>query len=680
MWLKMAIVLLFAMLYMSVYANAQVKGKIGMIDVEGTFVVSIISEQTWLPPNSYTTTASFTLKVPTGTFQIKKDQVVSHNGFWELGRRFETPTEAPAFDYIYFNLTTPITTLTYREGEEIPLFSFKNIGDCPGDVQIMDPETDPFKVPNSLNVNIGNNYTILGNGLGNGYKGTIKTKEKHCHLEYDWSYNENLCYGDSTKGVLTFLKGVPPLYIVLKSVEPDRRTHYFLDTLTHIGDQFSMQESLLSGSHSLFLVDSAPDTVRYAFEFEMPKEVAVIASRREVGCNDTTGVLVRMIHSGLPEGDVAQYNWSNGLKGDVLEDVGIGTYQVTMTYGRECDLVHDFTVEGISPIEILVKEQKNPSCNNIKDGAIDIEVTGGVDIFYFYEWGDPDLPVGNQLTNLDGGKYTVTVADVTGCKATKEIILDIPPPLDPIVTVKSPSCPDFEDGHVQIEANENGALPFKYSFGGSALKSKEIYPELGAGAYKLYVVDDNDCIMEKDLILEEPEEFEIELGETREILIGEKRALIQGDTLDDSYEFYWEPSETLTCFDCSNPIASPLETTTYEVFVTNENGCFRSDEVTINVNRDRPIFLPTAFSPNGDGHNDYFEIPRGKTTTAITELRIHNRWGQLVYESNSAQGAIQWDGNFDNKRAPEGVYIFSATVLFDDGEMFPFLGDFLLKR
>jgi len=678
---------------MPVCAIAQVKGKIVEMDVEGTFVVSIISEQTWAPPNSFTTTASFTLKVPTGTFKITKEAVVSHNGLWELATRIVAPIEAPGFDYIYFYLVSPITSLTYTAGEELPLFSFKHTGDCPGDVQIMDPETDPFKVPNSLNVNIGNNYTIVGNGLGNGYKGTIKTNEQNCHLEYDWTYKKDLqsekelkdlkdlCFGESVKGVLTFLKGTPPLRIVMKTIEPDRRTHYFLDTLTHIGDQFTMPENLLPGSHSLFLIDGSPDTVRYAFDFEAPEEIALIASRKELDCNDTTGVLVRMIHSGLPEeGDVAQYNWSNGFQGDILEDVGIGTYEVTMTYGNECSLVHDFQVEGIPPIEITVKEQKNPSCNNIKDGSIDIEVTGGIDIFYFFEWDQPDLPVQSKLTNLEGGTYTVTVYDVNGCKDIKEIVLDSPPPLDPTITVKSPSCPDFEDGHVQIEANDNGALPFKYSFGGSALKSEKLYPELGAGAYKLYIVDNNDCIMEEDLVLEEPEAFEIELGEAREILIGEKRALIQGDTLDDSYEFYWEPSESLNCFDCPNPIASPTQTTTYNVYVTNQNGCFRTDEVTINVNRDRPVFFPTAFSPNGDGNNDYFEIPLGKTTTEILELRIVNRWGQLVYDSNSSDGTLRWDGTSGNQLSPSGVYIFSTTILFDDGEILPFQGDVLLKR
>lgn len=670
------------MLYISVYAAAQVKGQIVEMEGKDTFVVSIISEQTWLPPNSFTTTASFTLKVPTGTFKIKKNEVISHTGYWELGSRIEAPDEAPAFDYIYFYLASPITTLTYTEGEEISLFSFKNIGDCSGDIQIMDPETDAFKVPNSKNVNIGNNYTIVGNGLRNGYTGTIKDDDKNCKIEYDWDYKkkEELCYGDSTKGTLTFLKGVPPLRVVLRSTEADGRNHYFLDTLTHIGDQFIMPENLLVGSHSLFLIDSAPDTVRYAFDFEMPEEVSLIASRKEVGCNDTTGVLVQMIHSGLPGEDVAQYSWSNGFQGDILENVGVGTYEVTMTYGRECSLVHDFQVEGIPPLEIIVKEKKNPSCSDINDGVIDLEVTGGLDVIYFYGWGDTTFSVENKLNNLGGGNYKFTVFDLTGCEATIDLMLDSPPPLDPSITVKSPSCPDFEDGHVQIEANDNGALPFKYSFGGSALKSKKIYPELGAGAYKLYVVDDNDCIMEKDLILEEPEQFEIELGENREVLIGEKRTLVQGDTLDDSHEFYWEPSESLNCFDCPNPISSPTETTTYKVFVTNQNGCYRSDEVTINVNRDRPVFFPTAFSPNGDGNNDYFEIQRGKTTTKIVELQVFNRWGQLVYNSKRSQGLVRWDGTFDNKEIPGGVYIFSASILFDDGETLPFQGDILLKR
>ena len=181
------------MLYVPICTIAQVKGKIVEMEAEGTIVVSIIPEQTWTPPNSFTTTASFTLKVPTGTFKIKKEAVISHNGFWELATRIETPIEAPEFDYLYFNLLSPITTLTYTEEEEILLFSFENPGDCPGDIQIMDTETDPFNVPNSLSVNIGNNYTIVGNGLGNGYKGTIKTNTENCHIEYDWSYNDALC-------------------------------------------------------------------------------------------------------------------------------------------------------------------------------------------------------------------------------------------------------------------------------------------------------------------------------------------------------------------------------------------------------------------------------------------------------------------------------------------------------
>ena len=129
-----------------------------------------------------------------------------------------------------------------------------------------------------------------------------------------------------------------------------------------------------------------------------------------------------------------------------------------------------------------------------------------------------------------------------------------------------------------------------------------------------------------------------------------------------------------------SPIAGPTETTTYNVFVTNQNGCFKKDEVRISVNRDRPVFFPTAFSPNGDGSNDYFEIPLGKTTTEILELRIINRWGQLVYDSSNSSGPLRWDGNSENKLSPTGVYIFSATILFDDGEILPFQGDVLLKR
>jgi gliding motility-associated-like protein len=76
------------------------------------------------------------------------------------------------------------------------------------------------------------------------------------------------------------------------------------------------------------------------------------------------------------------------------------------------------------------------------------------------------------------------------------------------------------------------------------------------------------------------------------------------------------------------------------------------------------LFVPNAFSPNGDGKNDVFQV-RG-TYLAAFELKIFNRWGELLFESNSLQNS--WDGTFKNKKCPVGVYYFQLKAKGLDGK------------
>jgi len=220
-------------------------------------------------------------------------------------------------------------------------------------------------------------------------------------------------------------------------------------------------------------------------------------------------------------------------------------------------------------------EKVHPSCPGANDGAITIDVTGGVGVQYFYEWEDEDLPKQWDITNLDGGNYDVTVYDISGCVSETQIQLDIPPPIAPTIQAANPTCSDLEDGLITIDANNDGALPFSYSINGGTYKGQTEYLDLPAGEYTVDIVDNKDCIHQEKLILTEPDQFDVELGEDLEILIGESRYLVKGDVLDNSYQFDWFPAESLSCSDCPNPIAKPLETTTYSVLVTNESGCYR---------------------------------------------------------------------------------------------------------
>jgi len=677
-WIRASVLWIVTLLTIPFLA-AQVKGKIVSMDTPNTYKISIVPEQTWAHPNSITNSASFTLKVPTGGFQV--EQLQSFTGTWELAYRIDSPPEASAYDYLVFWLATPLLDFTYETGIEVPLFSFLNTGECTGDVQILDTEVDPFLPPNSSNANIGNQFTILGHGEGNAYKGNIASSVPvNCMgLQYQIDTSSITCIGDSARLRLIFLDGVAPLRYALKV----GRFRSLIGTIDAIGDTVYMSELLPSGDYSLLLTDAGQDTVWTKFSFAEPPELAIhVLYKEDINCNDTDGALVHVIPKGVHSDQTYQLNWSTGHTGEQVEGLRGGDYQVTLTNARGCSVKEMIHINEIPPVDIKVLEKVHPSCPGAEDGALTIDVTGGVGIQYFYEWEKEDLPKQWDLTNLEGGNYSVTVYDVSGCVSKTQIQLDIPPPIAPTMQFAAPTCPEFEDGQIVIAANKDGALPFQYSINSGTYKGQTEYLDLPAGEYQIDIVDNNDCTHQEKIVLIEPEQFDVDLGDDMEILIGESRYLVKGDVLDDKYQFDWSPKASLSCADCPNPVAKPLETTTYAVLVTNESGCYRKDEVTININLDRPVFFPTAFSPNGDGNNDYFEIPHGITTKEVVRLKMFNRWGQLLYDSHYASndGEVKWDGNFEGKMVDSGLYIFAADILFDDGRIIPYHGDVLLVR
>jgi gliding motility-associated-like protein len=92
----------------------------------------------------------------------------------------------------------------------------------------------------------------------------------------------------------------------------------------------------------------------------------------------------------------------------------------------------------------------------------------------------------------------------------------------------------------------------------------------------------------------------------------------------------------------------------------NELGCDAEKKYTLNVEHDYPFPIPEAFSPNGDGVNDelYIDLPEDLRSC---ELRIFNRWGTVVYQSN-ALDEIRWDGRYNGEILAEGAYIIQVVA------------------
>jgi gliding motility-associated-like protein len=147
--------------------------------------------------------------------------------------------------------------------------------------------------------------------------------------------------------------------------------------------------------------------------------------------------------------------------------------------------------------------------------------------------------------------------------------------------------------------------------------------------------------------------------------------------------YQWTPGNTLSCFNCKNPVATPNQTTTYRVEVTNNGGCKNTDEITVFVlcGKDN-LFIPNTFSPNGDGVNDKL-YPRGNGIYTIKSFKIFNRWGELVFEAADFAANDEskaWNGTYKGKTLNPDVYVYMIEVICNNKNVMGFKGNVSLIK
>jgi len=116
---------------------------------------------------------------------------------------------------------------------------------------------------------------------------------------------------------------------------------------------------------------------------------------------------------------------------------------------------------------------------------------------------------------------------------------------------------------------------------------------------------------------------------------------------------------------------------TIEARVTFDQNCTQSISIKRVVLPFEEIVIPNIFSPNGDSRNEIF-MPQISPKANLVEMKIYNRWGQLIYNNDSNQ--IGWEGKFNGSDQPTGVYIYQILVEMPNGQMVPRTGDVTLLR
>ena len=125
-----------------------------------------------------------------------------------------------------------------------------------------------------------------------------------------------------------------------------------------------------------------------------------------------------------------------------------------------------------------------------------------------------------------------------------------------------------------------------------------------------------------------------------------------------SNNYLWRPAQWLSNSGVSNPVALPQNDIEYIVKVSNDAGCFDEDSIRVHLYKVAPgLYVPNAFSPNGDGLNDLFR-PVTLGMQSLDVFKIFNRFGQLLYSNTNTKAG--WDGSFAGKKQDSGTYIWYA--------------------
>ena len=117
--------------------------------------------------------------------------------------------------------------------------------------------------------------------------------------------------------------------------------------------------------------------------------------------------------------------------------------------------------------------------------------------------------------------------------------------------------------------------------------------------------------------------------------------------------------------------------------MVDSNECTASDDVAIIVNKERNVFIPNAFTPNGDGVNDILHVFGDPSVSNINIFTIYDRWGEALFTVENAMPndpTFGWDGQFKGKEMNSAVFVYYAEVSFIDGEEKVLKGSVTLLR
>jgi gliding motility-associated-like protein len=366
------------------------------------------------------------------------------------------------------------------------------------------------------------------------------------------------------------------------------------------------------------------------------------------------------------------YSWNNGQTTQTATGLSAGTYTVNVTDNFGC--TGSATVTLSDPPLLTTQAAGFPAlCANQCNGQAVTIPAGGTQPFSF-SWA-PTGGTAASATGLCAGTYTVTITDANGCTVTDTAIVTQPPPIAAqISSVDSsgcgPFCTDFSDISPDAATSWNWSFPGAIPASSTQQNPSNIcYPIAGLYDVTITITNSNGCtatIVVPQMIDVWPNPVPAFTATPQVVTLLNPTVCFTNQS-QGGVTYNWDfgnPQDANNTSTAFAPCHTYTDTGTYcvELIVTNADGCRDSITHCVIVRPDFVIWVPNAFTPNGDGNNDFF-FPKGYGLDESTyKLWIYDRWGNMIFTTTNWNEHWNGKANGGSDIAQEDVYVWKIVV------------------
>ncbi len=421
-------------------------------------------------------------------------------------------------------------------------------------------------------------------------------------------------------------------------------------------DQFG----IAAGFYTVTVTDAIGCTTAKTIMISQPAAITLTETHIAPLCNGSKdGSITISTEGGTP---YFQFVWGDGTTGNVHNNLAAGTYTVTAVDANGCSNSIAAIIVSEPTAMDANTSTTDVACANGSTGSVDLTPVGGT-APYTYHWSNNSTF--EDLAHAPAGNYEVTITDAHGCVFTSAATIVQLPPVGAIGLPDQLPCANAEGG-IQLIAN-SGTPPYTFHWSNGA--NTEDLSNVHPGIYHVTVQDANGCTFDTTFTIVNLNTFTVTASGGGTVTLGESVELHATSTGSNQTTYTWTPATGLSCVECANTVSRPGQYTLYTVIGIDSNGCKAEDTVSVDVIQDHTFFTPNAFTPNGDGNNDFFQLYGNLAGIAKIDVMIFDRWGEKVFEAE--EPTFQWDGIYRGQPLPPGVYVYSIKITHLDGKSGP---------